>query len=390
MHKMLCERKMKKDENVHEYYLKMKELAARGDIDYNSLMQYVIDGINDIEVNKMILYGARNSREFKDKLRCYETMNKSSNKRKIEHKKNEKEIPKEKKFEVQCFNCGKRGHKSSDCQNKSKGTKCFNCEKFGHISKECPLKKSESNVRVLNDYGDIMVKEITIGNVKTNALFDTGSKFNVMTEKTFNELKNSSNLAESNFYLSGFGKNRGENRIRPIGNAEFLVAIDDDQFNLTFHVVPDDCIDINVVLGKELCLQADVRITPDGVCIKKYNKEDDVHMMMKIDIADDPILDIGETSSENDKESVNEMMNNYKPEKLKTTNVEMRIVLKDETPIFCNPRRLPLKERAIVDDQIEKWLDEGIIEPSESEFCGPIVLAKKKDLTSRLCVDFKG
>ena len=33
LHNMQSKRKMRKDENVHEYYLKMKELAARGNID---------------------------------------------------------------------------------------------------------------------------------------------------------------------------------------------------------------------------------------------------------------------------------------------------------------------------------------------------------------------
>ena len=67
-----------------------------------------------------------------------------------------------------------------------------------------------------------------------------------------------------------------------------------------------------------------------------------------------PELDIDETASENAKVMVTEMIENYKPAKIKTTNVEMRIVLKDETPIYFNPRRLPLKKRTIVEDQIEQ------------------------------------
>ena len=38
LHKMLSDRKMRKVEIVHEYYLKMKELAARGNIHCSSLM----------------------------------------------------------------------------------------------------------------------------------------------------------------------------------------------------------------------------------------------------------------------------------------------------------------------------------------------------------------
>ena len=83
---------------------------------------------------------------------------------------------------------------------------------------------------------------------------------------------------------------------------------------------------------------------------------------------------------------VTEMIEYYKPGNTKITNVEMLIVLKNETPIYCNPLRLPLKKRTIVEDQ---WLSEDIIEPSKSEFCSPIVLARKRDSTCRLCVDFR-
>ena len=140
-----------------------------------------------------IKYGANNSKDFKDKLRCYEIMNKSS-KRLNYTKRNEKDLPKDKNFEIKCFNCGGKGHKSNNCDSKSKGTKCFNCEKFSHISKDCPRKKGESNnIQLLNVYDDdIMMKIIKIGDVTTNALFDTGSKFNVMRKSIFRKLQKSS------------------------------------------------------------------------------------------------------------------------------------------------------------------------------------------------------
>lgn len=50
----------------------MKEIASRGNITDDSLIEYVIDGIDDDNNDKTILYGADTIKEFKAKLRYYE------------------------------------------------------------------------------------------------------------------------------------------------------------------------------------------------------------------------------------------------------------------------------------------------------------------------------
>ena len=44
--------------------------------------------------------------------------------------------------ESKCYNCGKYGHKSFEC-DKPNGKNCYICGKPGHISKDCPDKKQE-------------------------------------------------------------------------------------------------------------------------------------------------------------------------------------------------------------------------------------------------------
>lgn len=63
---------MKKNEKLQEYYLVMKELAARGTIEDEALIRHIIHGIQDDERNKAILYGTKNLRDFKERLRAYE------------------------------------------------------------------------------------------------------------------------------------------------------------------------------------------------------------------------------------------------------------------------------------------------------------------------------
>ena len=80
-----------------------------------------------------------------------------------------------------CYNCGKKGHNANNYLSKDKDTKCFRCNHFGHISKHCPQKVENSNVRSL--VSDCMMnKVVTVENQNYNALFDTGSKYNIMSQ----------------------------------------------------------------------------------------------------------------------------------------------------------------------------------------------------------------
>ncbi|GBO12673.1 Retrovirus-related Pol polyprotein from transposon 17.6 [Araneus ventricosus] len=66
----------------------------------------------------------------------------------------------------------------------------------------------------------------------------------------------------------------------------------------------------------------------------------------------------------------------------------MRIILKDNELVCQSPRRLAFTERE-VNKQIEEWIKKDIILPSSSEYASPIVLVKKKDGTSRMCIDYR-
>ena len=159
IHRLLVQRWMKKDETCQEYFLVMRELASRSDVDDKSLIQYVIDGIEDHLGLKSMLYGVRTTKQFKERLRDYETACERSvresykNEKQAKINKNDasnfgkeikstsggKQTPKE-----WCYNCGsKDGHKSIQCKFKDKGPKCFNCNNFGHISSECTERKNK-------------------------------------------------------------------------------------------------------------------------------------------------------------------------------------------------------------------------------------------------------
>lgn len=53
------------------------------------------------------------------------------------------------------------------------------------------------------------------------------------------------------------------------------------------------------------------------------------------------------------------------------------------------PRRVPLFKREILDQEIGKLLDQGIIEKSSSPWSSQLVLVQKKDKSWRVCVDYR-
>ena len=68
---------------------------------------------------------------------------------------------------------------------------------------------------------------------------------------------------------------------------------------------------------------------------------------------------------------------------------EFKIETGDQPPVQERPYRLPFHKREIVRRLIQDLLDQGIIQPSESDWASPIVLVEKKDHSWRLCVNFQ-
>ena len=71
----------------------------------------------------------------------------------------------------------------------------------------------------------------------------------------------------------------------------------------------------------------------------------------------------------------------------RTTFAEHRIETGDARPIRLPPYRLPYAYKDEVLKDLREMQENGIIEPSTSEWSSPIVLVKKKDGTLRMCVD---
>ena len=73
----------------------------------------------------------------------------------------------------------------------------------------------------------------------------------------------------------------------------------------------------------------------------------------------------------------------------RTDLVHHTITLSTDRPIWQPPRRFPRAKREEAEKEIERMLENGIIEESSSPFASPCVLVTKKDGTLRFCIDFR-
>ncbi|XP_037774265.1 uncharacterized protein LOC119570699 [Penaeus monodon] len=68
---------------------------------------------------------------------------------------------------------------------------------------------------------------------------------------------------------------------------------------------------------------------------------------------------------------------------------EHRIILRNKVPVRTKPYPIPLRYVDLVIKEIKKLEAIGIIEPSKSAYCSPIVVVKKKGGDIRICGDYR-
>ena len=73
----------------------------------------------------------------------------------------------------------------------------------------------------------------------------------------------------------------------------------------------------------------------------------------------------------------------------RTGKAQHRIQTGESKPIRQQARRLPMHKRQEAEEQTQQMHDKRVIEPSSSPWASPIVLVKKKDGSTRFCVDYR-
>ncbi|GFV07309.1 uncharacterized protein TNCV_1313071 [Trichonephila clavipes] len=94
----------------------------------------------------------------------------------------------------------------------------------------------------------LCTKEIFFGKVKITALIDSGSTLSLLRENTSRRIMDPTKLSKNKMLLTGIG----DAQVTTISSFEHEFEIDNENYSLTWHVVPADKLKFEAVIGSDL------------------------------------------------------------------------------------------------------------------------------------------
>lgn len=407
LRKKFEDRMWKKEETFHEYVHEKIITGNRVPINNDEMLEYIVEGIPDDALRnqariqrfdtveallnafeKVTLRerGAFNSAKF-------EKRNGVANREEKTEKGDAKRRPTD--TVRHCHNCGMRDHLGANCPTKDQGAKCFACNERGHIASKCPKKAgtSKSCLTATRSRNQKYVKDVSIQGHQIKALIDSGSDLTLMRADEYVKL-GSPRLKLGGMRFRGVGSDNNTT----LGEFEAEIRVDEHNYSVCIQVVSDTLMRHQMLLGTNFLDAVEVNFKAGKISISPLQEStcENKHSIPEIfninlTHADFEINHVDVTGAGNAEQraSLQNLIENYKPNKARETNIKMKLILKDEEPVYQSARRLSPSEREEVNAQIDEWLAEGIIQPSISEYASPVVLVRKKDGAARLCVDYR-
>ncbi|KAK9695646.1 Reverse transcriptase (RNA-dependent DNA polymerase) [Popillia japonica] len=290
-----------------------KSITQLGNVDENALQDYIIEGIDDEETNKAVLYGANSFEEFKQKQKAKANIRDVS-------------IAEEKDINQIAAAIEAKDRNASLVTNSaiSPKTATNNVSKTGQMG--APM------------FSGNPITIRGLGNVETRTLGKFMSHVTIDSHQFSTDVHVVSDEAIPTKLIVG----------KPILE-QVTLTISSEGIQVTAPTIfKHQNID-----REQKEENVDVLIKTFGVLVANIDDELDIEIY---------------------EQTIKQMINTYSPRKPKDMKIRTRIMLEDEVPIHQQPRRLSLHEMKEVDKQLEEWLQQGVIRPSASDFASPIVL----------------
>ena len=297
------------------------------------------------------------------------------------------DVKKEEKPARRCYCCDAIGHFANKCPHKD--SVCPKCQKVGHLAVTCRSAKGKGRPTVhavtsgsdtIREYGlyhinsnsggqvDLMIAddqrypvEVLINGCKLTMEIDTGAIVTCVGEDSFSKFRRSSDVVvASGVELSAYGNTN----LDLVGVVNVDVSVRGVNMTLPLVVVKGSCVP---VLGRNW--------------LRRLN----------LDLGSELSVNLVQSSAKLD-DLFAQHSTVFEPGLGCLKDFEASVTLKPgTTPVYKRARSLPFQKRPLVEAELDRLEQLGVIKPIEhSEWASPIVAVVKSDGKSiRLCADFK-
>lgn len=401
LRKTFEKRTWRKDETFNEYIHDKMIMGNRISVDTEELLDYVIDGIPDETLrNQARIQRFETTSALQEAFEKVTLHDKNIPKAGKSEKRNNKRVDNDaldnKTKEMsgkRCFNCGEHDHLSGKCPAKERGQKCFACNEYGHVAAKCTKKIIPKDSCAVSQSGQRKcLKEVTLDDIRIEALIDSASDLTLMRADEYVK-RGSPRFEQCQMTLRGIGSKE----VTALGKFEAKITIDGRCYPICVYVISDTAIPYPFLIGTDFLNKVEVNIRAGKTTIApiddpKDTNDGDVPEIFKIDVINqrsESDLDVSHISDDNVRARLRELLDDYTPHKTQETDIRMKILLKDDEPIYQRARRMSPGEREVVNTQIHEWIERGIVRASTSDYASPVVLVRKKNGSHRLCVDYR-
>lgn len=266
---------------------------------------------------------------------------------------------------IVCFRCGGK-HLATSC-TLDRNISCRNCGIKGHLQKVCKRK----NKVAANELGEILLTQtkqtryrekfyttVTLEGKQVQFEIDSGAAVTIVSKQFAKSCCSGLRMERSDLQLITYCKTS----IPVIGFVRVRVQYNNITKTLNMYITN---IDREPLMGREWIRQFNVQLA-ETLDIESVNISQEIKNMLQ--------------------DYTKSLDSSY----TKIKKIQARLAIRDDTrPIFCRARKVPFKLMPLVEKEIEKLVDRGIlIKTNTSAWATPVVPVLKKDGTVRLCGDF--
>uniref|UniRef100_A0A1B0DFT3 Uncharacterized protein n=1 Tax=Phlebotomus papatasi TaxID=29031 RepID=A0A1B0DFT3_PHLPP len=273
IHERLMNRKRKASESLEDYVYDVQRMAMSANMNDNQIRKYVLSGLNDPQLRGMVPISCDASiPDLLKDLREGEIILKDSRKTRMEvtggqYLKNPPASLSDQSGERAAFSSAK------EREGKNKPDKkiiiCYKCNNRGHIARNCPM-KSDFRLPVMEQVvtQNEFQKPVMINGKEADAFLDLGADCSVIRESCARDIHLQTKRCDVN--LKGFGNGLAKATEKVCADVQW----DGVKEKTTLYVIPDQALDIDVLLGRDFVDKPGLELVKRfGTCeVKRLNR----------------------------------------------------------------------------------------------------------------------